>query len=219
MTFETETIGSATLYRADCLAVLPTLRGIDAIVTDPPYGINENSKKVASREKLAEPKNYGEFEWDTQPASDWHIAAIRQSSDHQIIFGGNFMKLPPASCWLIWDKENSGDFADAEMAWTNLPKATRLIRYMWNGMIRKERDVQREHPTQKPVEVMRWCVGHLPDGVQTICDPFMGSGTTGVAAARAGIAFTGMEIDKRYFDIACRRIEEAQRQPDMLAAG
>ena len=214
--FEKETIGNATLYRADCLEVLPTLGAVDAVVTDPPYGIGENSKKAASRGLLAKTRDYGDFDWDKKPASDWHIAAMRQSSKHQIIFGGNFMNLPPSSCWLIWDKENSGDFADAEMAWTNLPKAVRLIRYMWNGMLRRERDVEREHPTQKPIEVMRWCIGHLPDDVETICDPFMGSGTTGVAAMMLGKTFIGIEREQRYFDIACRRIEEAQRQPDLL---
>ena len=225
--FETETIGNATLYRADCLAVLPTLGVVDAVVTDPPYGLNEAAKTDKARDRAStktrlgtkQPfKEFGTSNWDKEPANDWHIAAMRRSSAHQIIFGGNHMELPPATCWLIWDKENSGDFADAEMAWTNLPKAVRLIRYMWNGMIRRERDVEREHPTQKPIEVMRWCISHLPDDVETICDPFMGSGTTGVAAITLGKKFIGIEIDKRYFDVACRRIEEAQKQPDLLVS-
>lgn len=217
--FEIETIGNATLYRADCLAVLPHLKSIDAIVTDPPYGIGENAKKVASRGKLAKPVDYGDFDWDTKPASDWHIAAIRQVSKHQIIFGGNYMNLPRAKCWLVWDKENGdNDFADCELAWTNLDKAVRRIKYLWNGMIRRGDDGQRVHPTQKPFEVMRWCIGHLPDDVETICDPFMGSGTTGCAAVSMGKKFTGIEIDKRYFDIACRRIDEAQKQGDFLVA-
>lgn len=216
--FEVETIGNATLYRADCLAVLPHLGVVDAVVTDPPYGIGESSKKVSSRKNAAAVRDYGDFDWDQRPASDWHVAAMRQASRHQIIFGGNFMNLPPASCWLIWDKENSGDFADAEMAWTNMPKAVRLVRYMWNGMLRKERDIPRVHPTQKPLEVMRWCIGHLPDDVATICDPFMGSGTTGCAALSLGKKFIGIEIDKRYFDIACERISQAQKQGDLLVA-
>ena len=217
--FEAETIGNATLYRADCLAVLPHIGAVDAIVTDPPYGIGENAKKVASRGKLAKPIDYGDFDWDAKPATDWHIAAIRQSSKHQIIFGGNYMNLPPTKCWLVWDKENGeNDFADCELAWTNLSKAVRRIKYLWNGMIRRGDDGERVHPTQKPTEVMRWCIGHLPDDVETICDPFMGSGTTGCAAASLGKRFIGIELDKRYFDIACKRIEDAQRQGDFLIA-
>lgn len=217
--FEVETIGDATLYRADCLAVLPHLDLFDAIVTDPPYGIRENSNKVASRGKLAKAIDYGDFDWDNSPANDWHISAMLQKSKHQIIFGGNYMKLPPTRCWLVWDKENGeSDFADCELAWTNLDKAVRKISYLWNGMIRRGDDGKRVHPTQKPFEVMRWCIGHLSDEVNTICDPFMGSGTTGCAAVSLGKKFTGIELDKRYFDIACERIAEAQKQGDFLVA-
>lgn len=223
---ESETIGDATLYNADCLSVLPTLGEIDAIVTDPPYGIGESSKKVSSRQRkkggnskaLADQKDYGDFDWDQLPANDWHVSAMLLSARHQIIFGGNYFRLPPAKCWLIWDKENGdNDFADCEMAWTNLPKAVRRVKYLWNGMIRRGDD-ERVHPTQKPLEVMRWCIGHLPDDVTTICDPFMGSGTTGCAAVSLGKKFIGIEADKRYFDIACKRLEEAQRQGDLLVS-
>ena len=132
-----EIIGNATLYLADNREIVPTLGFVDAIVTDPPYGIGENSKKVASRIKLARPKDYGDFDWDKSQPPIWQIFQILDMSKWQIIFGGNYFQLPPATCWLIWDKENSGDFADAEMAWTNLEKAVRLIRWRWNGMIRK----------------------------------------------------------------------------------
>ena len=208
-------IGDATLWLGDCLEVLPTLGKVDAVVTDPPYGISENHKKVASRGKLAVPIDYGSFEWDKQPASPEQIAAIRACSQSQIIFGGNYFELPPAQCWLIWDKQNgTNDFADCEMAWTNLQKAVRRVYWRWNGMIRKGDDV-REHPTQKPVGVMEWCLTHIPDA-HTILDPFMGSGTTGVACAKMGRKFIGIEIEPKYFDIACKRIEDAYRQGDMF---
>jgi site-specific DNA-methyltransferase (adenine-specific)/modification methylase len=109
----------------------------------------------------------------------------------------------------------TNDFADCELAWTNLQRAVRRIRFLWNGMIRAEKDIEREHPTQKPIEVMRWCLGFIPDA-RTILDPFMGSGTTGVAAIKLGRKFIGIEIEPKYFDIACRRIEEAARQPDLF---
>jgi DNA modification methylase len=213
-----ETIGDATLYLGDCREILPTLGKVDAVVTDPPYGIGENDKKVASRGKMAAPRDYGSFDWDQKPIDAETIALIRASSRHQIIFGGNYFEgLGPTSCWLVWDKQNTGDFADCELAWTNLPQAVRRIYWRWNGMIRKGDDV-REHPTQKPEGVMKWCIQQLPDGVQTICDPFMGSGTTGVAAVKLGRAFIGIEREPSYFDIACRRIEAAYKQPDMFVS-
>ena len=212
-----ERIGDATLYLGDCRDILPTLGKVDAVVTDPPYGIGENDRKVASREKLANARDYGVFSWDEKPIDAEMVAIIREHSTHQIIFGGNYFEgLGPTSCWLVWDKQNGdNDFADCELAWTNLSKAVRRIHWRWNGMIRKGSDV-REHPTQKPEGVMKWCIEHLPTTVQTICDPFMGSGTTGVAAVKLGRSFIGIERDPSYFDIACRRIEAAYKQPDMF---
>lgn len=212
-------IGDCTLYQGDCLEVMaswPECFTVDAVVTDPPYGIGESAAKVASRGKLAAPKDYGAFDWDSQPASAEQITAARDLSQYQIVFGGNYFDLPPSSCWLVWDKQNgTNDFADCELAWTNLTKAVRLIQWRWNGMIRKGDDV-REHPTQKPLGVMEWCIRQLPDGPLSILDPFMGSGTTGVACAKMGRKFIGIELEPKYFDIACARIEAAYAQPDMF---
>jgi DNA modification methylase len=218
MTFREEIIGDARLILGDCREIIPTLARVDACVTDPPYGIGESSRKVASRGKLARPINYGDFDWDREPCPAETIAAMRASSRHQIIFGGNFFDLPPTSCWLVWDKLNgSNDFADCELAWTNLPKAVRRIQWRWNGMIRRGDD-EREHPTQKPEGVMSWMIEQLPEPTVTILDPFMGSGTTGVACARLGRKFIGVEIHEPYFDIARRRIEQAYRQRDLFIA-
>lgn len=204
------------LWCGDMLDILPTLGEFDACVTDPPYGIGENDRKVASRGKLATPKDYGAFDWDSAPASAACVDAMRACSRHQIIFGGNYFDLPPSSCWLVWDKQNGdNDFADCELAWTNLRKAVRRIYWRWNGMIRKGHE-DREHPTQKPLGVMLWCIDQLPADVGTILDPFMGSGTTGVAAIKRGKAFYGIEREPKYFDIACRRISEALKAPDMF---
>jgi len=208
-----EVIGDAVLYCGDSEELLPGLGPFDALVTDPPYGINEHHKKVASRRKLAKPRDYGAFDWDKSTPSKELIDSIRKTSKYQVIFGGNFFELPPTKCYLIWDKKNGdNDFADCELAWTNLNKAVRLKRHLWNGMIREGNEL-RYHPTQKPLEVMEWCIGHLPKDVETIFDPFMGSGTTGVAAVRKGKKFTGIEREIKYFDAACRRIEKSERQP------
>jgi len=221
------TIGNCRLIQGDCLAVMPILGRVDAVVTDPPYGIGESAGKAKTRtsgltSKLknaqAYRRDYGDKEWDDKTA-DAEIELARSIAKHSIIFGGNYYNLPPTSCWLVWDKLNGEtDFADCELAWTNLPKAVRRLRLLWNGCMRVERHIKREHPTQKPVRVMEWCIKHLPDTAQTILDPFMGSGTTGVACVNLGRSFIGIELDPGYFDIAVRRITDAHRQADLFIA-
>jgi DNA modification methylase len=213
---ETVQIGDATLYLGDCMDILPTLPKVDAVITDPPYGINENSKKVASRRKLAAPKDYGDFDWDKAPPPNALIELIRTKGQHQAFFGGNYFTLPPTSCWLVWDKLNGdNDFADCELCWTNWPKAVRRLQWRWNGMIRQGNE-ERYHPTQKPLEVMKWVIELCPKA-DTILDPFMGSGTTGVAAIQLGRKFIGIEREPKYFDIACQRIEQAVAQGQLFA--
>jgi site-specific DNA-methyltransferase (adenine-specific)/modification methylase len=212
----------------DCRDVLPMLGKVDAVVTDPPYGIGEAGGRAESRQRkpggnsnaLADQRVYDALEWDNGPISDDVMALVHAAAPWRIVFGGNYYAMPATSCWLVWDKENgANDFADCELAWTNLPKAVRRLRYMWNGMLRANNEPRGDHPTQKPLGVMKWCIGHLPDGCETILDPFMGSGTTGVAAVQMGRNFIGVEREERYFDIACRRIEDAQRQGDMFIDG
>lgn len=219
---EIVTIGDATLYLGDCMEILPTLDKVDAVITDPPYGIGESSKKVASRQRktngksaaMADQRDYGEFDWDIAPPPTELIKAIRDKATWSALFGGNYFELPPTSCWLVWDKLNSGDFADCELAWTNWPKAIRKIQWRWNGMIRQGNE-ERFHPTQKPLGVMKWVIDLCPKS-DVILDPFMGSGTTGVAAVQMGRKFIGIEREPKYFDIACKRIEQATKQEDMF---
>lgn len=212
-------IGSATLYLGDCRDILPTLPKVDAVVTDPPYGIGEAARGSKNRSNLAFSKNYGADDWDDIAIEPQLMDATRSAGRWNIIFGGNYYDCPPTSCWLVWDKINGeSDFADCELAWTNLPKAVRRIRFLWNGMLRANGEQRGDHPTQKPVGVMKWCIGHLPEPNQTILDPFMGSGTTGVAAVQMGRKFIGIEREPKYFDIACKRIEDAQRQGDLFIA-
>jgi DNA modification methylase len=205
------------LYLGDCREVLPTLGVVDAVVTDPPYGVGESAARNNTRVNLTtavKPRDYGEDDWDHEPAPAEVIEWCLQNSRHQIIFGGNYFSLPPSPCWLVWDKLNTGDFADCELAWTNLPKAVRRIRWLWNGMIRKGQE-ERFHLTQKPLGVMEWCLDQLPP-VSAICDPFAGSGTTGVAAVKRGLGFVGIERIEKHFDTACRRITQEMRNPRFL---
>jgi site-specific DNA-methyltransferase (adenine-specific)/modification methylase len=208
-----EIIGNATLYLGDCMDILETLNKVDAIVTDPPYGIGESSNNNASRSKLAIAKNYGCDHWDDKPVNQEFINFIITKANKTIMFGGNYYAMPPSKCWFVWDKENgASDFADAELAWTNLDKAVRLKRFMWNGMLRANKEIRGDHPTQKPIGLMEWCISHLPNNTQTILDPFMGSGTTGVASMNMKKTFIGIEREQKYFDIACKRIEQSQKQ-------
>lgn len=208
-------IGNAELWHGDCSEVLPLLPRFDLILTDPPYGIGEAAGKNKSRSKIATAKDYGNDDWDSAPPPPWVIEMMRAKAEWHIFFGGNYYDLPPAKCWLVWDKDNGdSDFADCELAWTNLPKAVRLKKWRWAGMLQENmaRKEEREHPTQKPVPVMEWAITQAPPNVMTICDPFMGSGTTGVACVRLGKSFVGIERERKYFDIACERIENEQRQ-------
>ena len=218
--FEKQVIGDATLYMGDCLEVLPSLGLVDAVVTDPPYGLKENANRVPSRTKLAKTTDYGDFSWDKKPASKERIAACREAATEVAIFGGNYFDLPPSRCWLVWDKDNSGNFADAELAWTNITGSVRLFRHQWNGMLRaSERNAPRVHPTQKPVVVIEWVISQFKNDPATILDPFMGSGTTGVACANLGRKFIGIEKEPKYFDIACERIDAAYAQGRLFAGG
>jgi DNA modification methylase len=218
MMAEKVTIGNCELWHGDCREILPTLPGCDLILTDPPYGIGEAAKNNKSRGVIAQAKDYGKADWDNEPPPEWVIGLMREKGKRQVFFGGNYYTLPPATCWLVWDKDNGeNDFADCELAWTNLPKAVRRLRWRWQGMLQQDmaNKEEREHPTQKPVPVMRWALMQAK-GVQTVCDPFMGSGTTGVACVMEGLQFVGIERERKYFDIACRRIEQAYAQPRLF---
>lgn len=208
------------LYHGKAEEILPELPQFDALVIDPPYGIGEASGKNKTRgmrygrnkqpglnHALAVSKDYGDQSWDDKPISPELMQLARDHGRWQVIFGGNYYALPPTSCWLVWDKMNGNtDFADCELAWTNLKKAVRQIRYQWHGMIRDGDDV-RVHPTQKPVDVMRWCLGHLPEDAKTVLDSFMGSGTTAVACIRTGKEFVGIEQEANHFESAVARVE------------
>lgn len=206
------------LYHGDCLDFLKGFadQAIAAVITDPPYGLGENQKRVLSRGRYHGRANvltdYGAFDWDNEPASPEAIAHIRRIAKTQVIFGGNYFTLPPTSCWFVWDKQQTGDFADAELAWTNLKSAVRIFRHQWNGFLRETERDKRVHPAQKPVALMRWILEqlNLPAG-STILDPYMGSGSVGIAAIQMGYQYIGMEKDPEYFKTARARLEDAER--------
>jgi len=212
----TEQIGRAILHLGDCRDILPTLPKVDAVVTDPPYGIgHKHSGKSSGKwgKANSKPIFMDDVAFDPRP----YLVAPA------IMFGGDHFAdlLPQGGVFHVWDKEcgrtNRYDsFSDAEIFWTSFAGKRRVIRYMWKGLQVEEPNIDqvRQHPTQKPVSVMRQLIGMVSG--QMILDPFMGSGSTGVAAMQMGKDFIGCEIDPAYFDIACKRIEDAQRQGDMF---
>jgi len=199
-----------TLYLGDCREILPTLGKVDAVVTDPPYGLADKWARHIGGEGKWPLFDAKAMAWD-ESVSEAVYAAI-EMADHAIVWGGNYYILPPRRGWLLWDKiVRQFSSGHAEMAWTTLDQPVRTFNYA-HGQLASE---VKEHPTQKPLPLMKWCIGFLPDA-QTILDPFMGSGTTGVAAVKLGRKFIGIEIEPKYFDIACRRIQAALDAPDMF---
>ena len=209
-----EVIGGCTLYLGDCMSVMKELARFDAVVTDPPYGIGKDGQKRTTGGNGGR-KAYDFKGWDaTRPPAE-AFDLIQSLSDNLVIWGGNYFAdlLPPTGKWLVWDKGQRINQSDGELAYTSLPGALRIFTQNRVALLVEGA----EHPTQKPIEIMQWSLLQMPDP-KTVLDPFMGSGTTGVACCQLGRPFIGVEIDEGYFDIACRRIEEAQKSPDMFVA-
>jgi site-specific DNA-methyltransferase (adenine-specific)/modification methylase len=204
-----EKIGLATLYLGDCREIAPTLERPAAVITDPPYGISTWNDRGSNKSLSFNKKD---FEWDKKPTSNVMEVFFGYNVPF-VCFGYNHLVdvLKPTKGLLIWDKNIRGmHFNDCEVAGVfNSREACRIFSHS------VEHD--KEHPTQKPVSLMRWCIqqAKVPDG-GTILDPYMGSGSTGVAAVQMRHPFIGIEMEPKYFDIACRRIEEAQRQGDLF---
>lgn len=203
-----EVIGNATLYLGDCRDILPTLQKVDAVITDPPYGINAARTRNSQKDGWVD---YGLDGWDLERPDAAIFPMILQAAKVQIIWGGNYFTdwLPPTMQWLVWDKgQRDFSLADCEFAWSSQRRAARIFDYPRSAALQDGK----EHPTQKPVALMEWCIAQAANKPQTILDPFMGSGTTGVACMNLGRSFIGIEREVKYFDIACRRIDDAQRQ-------
>ena len=203
-----EIIGNATLYCGDCMEVLPTLDKVDAVITDPPYGIGAD--KANAHSSIRDDPSWRDTGWDNHRPSDSLLRVLPGLAGTVAIWGGNYFAdcLPPSSGWLIWRKpeaETGFSLADAEMCWTSKPFAARM-----KTIPRRDGNL---HPTQKPGAVMSWTMTHLkvPE-YGTVLAPVMGSGPTGVACINLDRKFIGIEIDPHYFDIACERIHRAQQQ-------
>ena len=209
----TEIIGNCHLYLGDCREILPSLPKVDLVLTDPPYGINRDGQKKTTGGNGGR-KAYEFLGWDGQRPDDEIFFQILEKGESHIIWGGNYFAdlLPPSMRWLVWDKGQRIDQSDGELAWTSMQQALRIctmnrVELMTDGA---------EHPTQKPIRLMEWCLDLAPKNTLTVADPFAGSGTTGVACVRMGKTFYGIEREPKYFDIMCERIQREVDRPQLF---
>ena len=208
---EKVTIGDAELWLGDCREILPTLPTYDLILTDPPYGIGADRQRNSQKDGWVD---YGAEGWDKERPSPWLFGLMREKAKECVIWGGNYFTdlLPPSMRWLVWDKgQRNFSLADCEFAWSSQQAAARVLTLPRAEALQDGK----EHPTQKPVRLMTWCLDMHPKAI-TVCDPFMGSGTTGVACVQMGRKFVGIERERKHFDIACERIARAQAQGQLL---
>lgn len=207
-----EVIGNATLYLGDCLTILPELSA-DAVITDPPYGLGDKWKGGGGSKRSSWKFNPDEaMSWDGQSVHGLEDALGAFSQ--VVVWGGNYYRFPVSRGWLIWDKKQNDEWTtgQCELAWTSMDRPTRCFRF---SQAEQASEGPKYHPTQKPLALMTWCLKWVK--AETILDPFMGSATTGVAAIKAGRKFIGVELEPKYFDTACERIENAQRQERLFA--
>ena len=206
------------LYNDDCLNVMRLMadKSVDLVLTDPPYGINVAKTGTVGVDKCGEVKNYGALEWDASIPGAEYFSEIMRVSRHQVIFGANYFveHLRNSPCWIVWDKDNSGNFSDCELAWCSFSSAVRRFKYRWNGMLQQDMKNKeyRIHPTQKPVRLFEWILEKYAEPGWTIMDPFLGSGSTAIAANRLGFDFIGVEREQTYFEAALERIPRETAQ-------
>ena len=188
---------AVTIYHGDCREIVPTLGKFDLLLTDPPYGIGNRMQGGTWGAKA----KYADFRaWDVAPETEL-LAAIVALAERSVIWGGNYFVLPPSRCWLVWDKQNAvPTMADCEFAWSNLDRPAKRMSLPVGVH-------NYGHPTEKPLTLMTWCIG-LAGDVQTILDPFAGSGTTGRAAKDLGRKAVLIEREERYCEIAAKRMAQ-----------
>lgn len=202
---------AVTIYLGDCREILPTLPPCDLLLTDPPYGVLADTGSAATRRSGGNVDD-GRIAWDVAPNAD-ELGVVLAAGTARMIWGGCHLDLPPTLGYLIWDKQIDGlNFGEAEYCWTDLKFAPRIFRYRAVGI-----DGGKVHPTQKPEALMQWCLSFAPKNTHSVIDPFMGSGTTLVAAKRLGRKAIGIELEEKYCEIAAKRLSQGALPLDMGA--
>ena len=219
-----EQFGDIKLYNCDCMELMAKTpdKYYSLALVDPPYGIGECGDKNASRGGLAKAKIYKAFAGNDlcSPPIEYFNELIRISKN-QIIFGANHFisKIPfDSSCWIVWDKDNTGDFADCELAWTSFNTAVRKFKFRWNGMLQenmKKKEV-RIHPTQKPVQLYKWLLQKYAKEGDKILDTHFGSLSIGIACHDLHFELTACELDKEYYELGKNRLMCHQKQLNLF---
>lgn len=209
--------GNITFYNADNMAIMKTFKDkeFDLAIVDPPYGIDKDGGKIGG-DNCGKAKNYTKKDWDKTPPPQEYFNELLRVSKHQIIFGANhFISRIPfdSSCWIVWDKDNTGNFADCELAWTSFDTAVRKFQWRWNGMLQQnmKNKEERIHPTQKPIQLYEWLLNKYANENDKIIDTHLGSASIAIAIEKANrldkknLSFVGIEIDKEYYEAGLKR--------------
>jgi site-specific DNA-methyltransferase (adenine-specific) len=205
--YRTEVIGDCTLLLGDCREILPTLGKVDAVVTDPPFGVGNFVQCTGNIRGDA-------VTWNDAPPPEELFDMLKKVSKHRVIWGANYFNCFEGRGGLVWVKNQPmPNFSQAEMASVSWGNKVGLINLTWTNYVNSK---ESDHPCERPVRLYEWSIEQIPDNPQTILDPFMGSGTTLVACAKLGRKGIGIELEPKYFDIACKRVEQAYRQGDMF---
>ena len=207
-------------YNMDCMQGMKEFpdKYFDLAIVDVPYGIGESGGKNKSRGKLAKPTDYKDYIGnDSKPPNKDYFDEIFRVSKNQIIWGANHFisKIPyDSSCWIVWDKDNTGDFADCELAWTSFDSAVRKFKYRWNGMLQenmKNKEI-RIHPTQKPVTLYEWLLSIYAKPNDIILDTHVGSASSLIACYNTNHKFVGFELDEYYYKVSKQRLDTEMAQ-------
>lgn len=201
-----------TIYHGDCREILPTFpdKSFDLVLTDPPYGIGEKWTRGEMIGRNGSSRLWGKGEkWDDAPPDAGTLTLILSFAPLACVWGGNYFGLPASRQWLVWDKIQKFSGSDAELAWTNFGGTVRVYRMSRVEAYGANAESVKQHPTEKPIGLFRWCLGFTPDA-RSILDPFMGSGTTLVAAKQLGRKAIGIEIEEKYCEIAVKRLAQME---------
>jgi site-specific DNA-methyltransferase (adenine-specific) len=223
-------IGALSFYNADNMAIMKTFKDkeFDLAIIDPPYGINMDGGKIGG-DNCGKAKNYTKKDWDKTPPTKQYFDELFRVSKNQIVFGANhFISLMPynSSCWIVWDKDNTGNFADCELAWASFDTAVRKFKWRWNGMLQQNMKDKQEriHPTEKPIQVYEWLLNNYANENDKIIDTHLGSGSIAIAIDKANtldkknLTFVGIELDTDYYNAALNRFKNYKQQKTIFDA-
>ena len=195
----------------------------DLAIVDPLYGVQENayrpndkSKPFTGSTKMAYTKNYHQAIWNQKKTPPEYFKEILRKSKNQIIWGGNYFidSLYSTRCMIVWDKDNSGDFADCELAWTSFDKVVKIFKWRWNGMLQQDMKNKqiRIHPTEKPIQLYKWLLKNYAKPGDKILDTHGGSMSIALACHDMKFSLDLYEIDKDYFQAGSKRYNNHIKQ-------